>query len=388
MNSSATVFRKELTDGIRDRRSVLSALIIPMLFPFLITFMFNLMIKRDREASEIEIPIVGAERAPDVVEWITRQGYKVIDGPADPQAAVRDEKFDFVLVVPETFVSDFQIARSAEVELVFDGSRKETSSAVSRARNLVRSYNRMIGNLRLVARGISPVVGNAVEIEYVDVASARKRSANLFSFLPMFVIFAAFIGGMNVAIDTTAGERERQSLEPLLINPVPMRSIVIGKWLAASAFSGAGVALTLASMLFALSRVPLRQIGIELEIGAYESLSLLLCVLPLSLFASGLQIVLATFARTYKEAQTYLSMLILLPMVPHFIASVSTLGDAWWMLLVPALGQHVLLTDVLGGEPFALLPFFTLIVSSTLLSYACVEVTAQLFKRERIVFGR
>ena len=166
-----------------------------------------------------------------------------------------------------------------------------------------------------------------------------------------------------------------------------MRRWVAGKWLAASVFSGAGVALTVATMLFAMSRVPLQQIGFELEIGTLETIGLLLCVLPLSLWACGLQLVLATFARSYKEAQTQLSILIFLPMVPHFIASMSSLGDAWWMLLVPALGQQVLLTDVLGGEPFSIPSFLTVMLSSVILGYVCVEITAHLFKRERIVFG-
>ena len=387
MNALAAVLRKELVDGIRDRRSVVSALMFPILLPLLLTFIFNKMIERDREAWEIEIPIVGAERAPDLVDWIQLQGYEVSEGPADPEAAVRAKVNDFVLVVPKEFVEDFRQARTAELELVYDGSRKELSQAIRRVRDLVRSYSRLVGNLRLVARGVSPLVGNAIAIDDVDLASARQRAANLLSFIPMIIILATFIAGVNVAIDTTAGERERHSLEPLLVNPVPRRTLTAGKWLAASIFSGAGFALTLASLLFALSRVPLQQIGIDLEIGTRETIGLLLSVLPLTLFASGLQVALATFARSYKEAQTYLSMLVILPMVPHFIASMTTLGDAWWMHLIPALGQHVLVTGVLGGEPFSIPLFLTATLSAVILGYACVEITARLFQREHIVFG-
>ena len=387
MNAVLAVLRKELVDGIRDRRSVASALVFPLLFPLLITFMFNKIAERDREAAEITIPVVGIERAPDLVDWFQRQGYDVEVGPADAQAAVREETHDFVLVITDEFVEDFAQARTAEVELVHDGSRKEASQAVGRVRALVRGYSGMVGNLRLVARGISPQVGNAVTIDDVDIASARQRAASWFSFIPMIVILASFIGGMNVAIDATAGERERSSLEPLLVNPVPKRALAVGKWLAAATFSGAGIGLTLASMLFALSLVPLQQLGIELHIGARETIGLLLGTLPLALFASGVQVMLSTFARSYKEAQTYLSLLMFLPMIPHFIASMSSLGDAWWMLPIPALGQHVLLTDVLGGEPIPVVSFLVVALSSPLLGYACAEITARLFERERIVFG-
>jgi sodium transport system permease protein len=388
MSSTVVVFRKELIDGLRDRRSVLSALIFPMLFPALITFMFNLIVERDQEADELDIPVVGAEHAPDLVDWFERRGYDVVEGPDDPQAAVRDKTHDVVVVITDDFVEDFNAGRTADVELVFDGSRKEASQAVGRVRGLIRGYDRAIGNLRLIARGISPRLGNPVSIDEVDLASARQRSASWFSFIPMIVILATFIGGMNVAIDATAGERERASLESLLVNPVSRRSLARGKWLAASVFSAASVGLSLAALLIALSRVPLQQLGIELHIGPREAAGLLLATLPLAFFAAGLQVLLATFARSYKEAQTYLSMLMFLPMVPHFIASMSSLGEAWWMLPIPALGQHVLLTDVLGGEALELHRILLVVLSPPLLGLACIEVTARLFGRERIIFGR
>jgi sodium transport system permease protein len=388
MSSTVVVFRKELIDGLRDRRSVLSALIFPMLFPALITFMFNLIVERDQEADELDIPVVGAEYAPDLVDWFERRGYDVVEGPDDPQAAVRDKEHDVVVVITDDFVEDFNAGRTADVELVFDGSRKEASQAVGRVRGLIRGYDRAIGNLRLIARGISPRLGNPVSIDEVDLASARQRSASWFSFIPMIVILATFIGGMNVAIDATAGERERASLESLLVNPVSRRSLARGKWLAASVFSAASVGLSLAALLIALSRVPLQQLGIELHIGPREAAGLLLATLPLAFFAAGLQVLLATFARSYKEAQTYLSMLMFLPMVPHFIASMSSLGEAWWMLPIPALGQHVLLTDVLGGEALELHRILLVVLSPPLLGLACIEVTARLFGRERIIFGR
>lgn len=388
MSTVWTVCRKELIDGARDRRSVLAALIFPLMFPLLLTFMFNKIAERQQEADDIEIPVIGAELAPDLVDWFVRSGHVVVDGPVDAQAAVLDKSFDFVVVIPEQFVEDFADGRHAEVELVHDGSRKEAAQAVNRVEGLIRSYNRMVGNLRLVARGIHPQLGNPVGIDHVDVASGRQKSASWFSFIPMIVILATFIGGMNVAIDATAGERERSSLEPLLVTPVTRRALVCGKWLAASLFSAGSVALALGSLLFALSRVPLQQLGIELEIGPRETIGLLLATLPLSLFSAALQILLASFARSYKEAQGYLSMLMFLPMIPHFVATMSSLGEAWWMLPIPALGQHVVLTDILGGEAIGAGSILLVMLSPPLLGFACIEITARLFCREKIIFGR
>ncbi|MFC1525999.1 ABC transporter permease [Candidatus Latescibacterota bacterium] len=382
------VFSKELRDGLRDRRSLLSTLAFPFLGPLLITFMFKALAEQEREAGDIDIPVVGGANAPGLVDWIQRRGFDVVAGPEDPQQAVRDGDFDFVVVVPEEFAEDFAQARTADVELVHDGSRKDTRSAVRRARRLVEGYGRMIGSLRLVARGVSPQVGNPLAIDDVDLASARKRAAHFFTFVPMFVIMAAFITGLNVAIDTTAGERERASLEPLLVNPVARLHLVLGKWLAAVVFSGIGVCLTLTSVVLALRRVPLQELGIHFEIGTPEIAGVLAATLPLALFASGLQILVATFSRSYKEAQTYASLLIMLPMVPHLIASVYSLGTSRWMLPIPALGQQVLLTDVFGGEAVTIASYLVVGVSSLTLGLLCVWVTAHLFQRERIIFGR
>ena len=386
-NILLTVWRKEVLDGLRDRRSVLSALFFPVLMPFLITLLFKVIADREREAQDIDIPVVGADRAPDLIDFIKRRGYGVVPGPEDAETAVREKVHDFVLVIPEDFAGDFALAKTAAVELVHDGSRKEASAAVGRVRGVINNYSRMVGSLRLIARGISPVVHQAVEIDNVDVVSARRKAANLFTFIPMFVIIAAFISGMNIAIDTTAGERERSSLEPLLVNPVSRTTFVLGKWLATALFSGVGVLLTMASLTFALSRVPLHQLGIQLQIGTAEIAGMLVATLPLALSAAGLQVLLATFARSFKEAQTYASLLIVLPMVPHFVASLYSLGDEWWMLPIPALGQQVLMTDVLGSEPVAAGSFLTVGLSSAVIGLICVWITAKLFERERIVFG-
>jgi sodium transport system permease protein len=382
------VLRKELTDGIRDRRSILSALIFPLLMPLMLTFLFNTIARREREAQDIDIPVVAAQRAPGLVDWIERRGFTVVPGPDDAEAAVRDGALDFVLVIPEDYVEDFASARTAEVELVLDGSRKEAHSSIRRVRDLVHGYSRLIGRLRLTARGVSPQIGNPISIEDVDLASPRKRAASVFIFIPLFVIIAAFITGMHVAIDSTAGERERSSLEPLLINPVPRTAVVLGKWLATVVFSAVGIGLTLTSLTIALSRMPLQELGLQLTMGWAEVAGVLVAVLPLAFFASGLQVLVGTFARSFKEAQTYVSLLMFLPMVPYFISAVASIDSQPWMIPIPLLGHQVLLTDVVGGETVGLLSFAVSGVSSLLLGLVCVWVTARLFEGEKIVFGR
>ena len=388
MKQILAVFRKELIDGLRDKRSVVSTLVFPLLGPMMVSFMINLQAERQRESMDMEIPIVSAERAPDLVNWIERSGFSVVAGPADPEEAVREGALDFVFVIPADFAEDFAAGSTAEIELVHDGTKKDAGAALRRARGLIESYSSSLGTLRLIARGISPQIARPVKIEDVDVASARQKAAHFMIFIPLYVIMAAFMAGMNLAIDSTAGERERSSFEPLLVNPVNRIVLVMGKWLAAALFSSVGIALTLGSLIFALQRVSLQELGVNLDLSAPVFVGVLCTALPLAFFATGMQLLVSTFARSFKEAQTYVSLLIVLPMIPTIAAVVYSLNNEWWMAPIPVLSQQVLLIEILGGELGSITPFFISGLSSFALGLLCVWITAQLFTREKIIFGR
>jgi sodium transport system permease protein len=341
---------KEMLDGIRDRRSVLSTLIIPLMAPAMMVFMFNTLAERQRAAGDEPVYINGAENAPQLVEWIKQQDVKVLAGPDNAKEAVREGETAAVLVIPPDFMADFTLAKSAEVELIQDGSRPDFQPQVHRLRQLLRAYSRHMANLRLIVRGVSPELAQPLDIAEIDVASARQRSVMVLSFIPIFVILSAFMAGANIAIDGTAGERERRSLEPLLINPVSRHAIVVGKWGACVVFAFVGVALTLLYIGMALTFLPLAELGLQFSLGFGEVVGVLASTLPLAFLASGLQLLVSTFARSFKEAQTYISMLIFLPTVPTVIDAVNPLGRQDWMAWVPLLGQQVLLKAVLGGE--------------------------------------
>jgi len=383
------VFRKELRDGVRDRRSVLSALLIPLLWPLMIGFTLGAAADKAREAESVKLAVVGPERAPYLVEWLDQQdGVSITPGPVDPREAVRSGKQAVVLVIPEGFADAFARSRPARVELVLDGSRQEARPQIRRVRGLLNAYSRQVAVLRLTARGIHPEVASVLDLKQVEVATAQRRGAMLLSFLPMFVVLAAFVGGLQIAVDTTAGERERGSIEALLVNPTPRRTIVLGKWLAAVVFSAVCVLLTLWASVLVLQRIPLHELGLRLDLGWRELVAIGAGVLPVALLASGVQALVATFARSYKEAQTYLQALMLLPMVPGFVSMVYPIARQDWMIPLPILGQHVLLTEILAGEATGPLPFLVAGLSALLLGLLCVALTARLFHREAIIFGR
>ena len=175
MSQILAVLRKELIDGLRDKRSVMSALLFPLLAPMLVTFMLNLQAERQRESMDIDIPVLHGERAPDLVAWIERSGVGVVAAPEDPEAAVRDGVHDFVFVIPKDFNEDFAAGHTAEIELVHAGTKKDVGPALTRARGLVEGYSHNLGALRLIARGVSPQIARPIKIEDVDLASARQR---------------------------------------------------------------------------------------------------------------------------------------------------------------------------------------------------------------------
>ena len=383
-----TVFSKELTDALRDRRSLMSALAFPLFGPLLIAVMLNTVARSEREEEIITLPVAGAELATSLIGFLQGNGVAVEDPPDNPEEAVRRGDVEMVLVISEEFPEAFRRSEPAEVRLISDGSRRSAATSVRRVTDLLRRYGAGLGNLRLLAHGVSPAVARPLDLEEVDVASRKKRAARLaLSIIPMFLILASFISGVNVAIDTTAGERERRSLEPLLINPVPRLAIVLGKWWTTVLFSLIGVILTAYFSIIALRHASLEDLGVQINVGGFEFVALLAAAAPMALLASGLQMFVATFARSYKEAQTYVAILPFVAMMPVILLQFQPLDTAAWMMAIPSMAQEQLLLDTLGGE--IRWPLIGLAaIACFLYSLLAVWVTARMLRRERIIFGR
>ncbi len=381
------VVNKELIDAFRDRRALLSALLFPLLGPVLLAGMFAGIEHSIGGEDRVSLPTSGAANAPGLVRFLDEHGVDVTAAPADSVAAVKSRESAVVMHVPANFARDFEAGRPAHVTLVLDRSRTSSSSKRRRVRRLINAYGARIASFRLMARGVSPDVVTPIAVETVDLATPKGHSANLLHVVSLFVILAVFIGSMQVAIDTTAGERERGSLEALLLNPVSRFTLVVGKWLVALIFGSASAAITLTLTAFVLPQVPLENIGIAFRIGWFEVGIMFIIVLPLAPFAASLQLVGATFARSFKEAQTYLSLLLFVPMLPGFAAQVLGFSTKWWMIPIPALGQQALMGDLLRGDdvPFGLLLLAA--ASSVLLALLLLRLCARLFEREGIIFA-
>ena len=310
------VVHKELIDGFRDRRALYSVVFSALLGPLMVGFMLNRMANQQRGAQDIQVPVVGRENAPILVNWLEQQaGVEITPGPPDAEAAVRDRKMEFVLVISKDFAEKFRSSRPAPVQLVSDSTRQSAGAEIRRLRSLLGRFSAETGGLRLIARGVSPAVASVLDVQEIEISSAQQRAGAILNLIPMFVALAAFVSGMQIATDSTAGERERGSLEPLLVNPIPRLELVAGKWLAAAAASAGGLGATLVITSTVVLFLPLEDLGFRFRFGILDALLLLGAILPMALIAPAVQMYLASFARSFKEAQSYMGALILLPML-------------------------------------------------------------------------
>ncbi|MBD3649397.1 MAG: ABC transporter permease, partial [Pseudomonadales bacterium] len=355
MNPALVILSKELKDGIRDRRAVLSAMLFPVLAPILVYFMLTAIVSLRAGTDDLVIPVDGRENAPNLVAWLTERGVTFRNFDGDPRAAVADQSEDFVLIIPDDYARQLGKVEPAVVELVSDSSRNDIRARVSKLRGLVRQYSNEIASLRLIARGVAPQVMNAVHVVDIEIASKQEITAAVLSFIPLYIVLAAFVAGMGIAVDSTAGERERRTLEYLLINPVERFHIAVGKWLAAAAFSAFGMVTTLVLCVLAMQQIRLEELGLTFRMSIPQVLAMILAVLPLSFFAPGLQMLVGIFAKSFKDAQSYIGILVIFPMLPGLYSAFNPIPSETWMFARPVLGQHLLLTDARGGKDVAFL---------------------------------
>lgn len=381
------VLAKECLDGVRDRRAVISALIFPLLAPFLVYFLIYTMIEMRSQDKDLVVAVQGAEHAPHLVDWLTERGVEFTMPAGDPRVLVSTQAVELVLVVPEDFDARLDATKTAYVELVSDSSRTDARITVARIRHLVRSYNAELASLRLIARGVSPAVMNAVDVVDEEVASKQEIATAVLGFIPIYIVLAAFISGMGIAVDSTAGERERKTFESLLINPVSRLQIVLGKWVAATVFSVLGMSMTLILCMLVMSHVQLEALGLRFHVSPWQVVAMLLATLPLAFLATSMQMLVGIFAKSFKDAQSYIGFLVLLPMLPGLYTTFNPISTETWMYAVPMLGQHLLLTDVMGGVDVPVIGYFLSPLSVLLLCFVFSAITARLFKRESIIFS-
>ncbi|MGB1189288.1 MAG: ABC transporter permease [Pseudomonadales bacterium] len=387
MKLLGAVYRKEMIDGLRDRRSLLSSFFFPFLAPLFIYGLMTLMIEQNTKKETIELPVIGAEHAPALIQHLVENGIAITPFTEDAEQAIRDKTVDLVLEIPADYQASMAAFELTRVGMIHDGSRNDTRATVSRVRQLIRNYSNELNALRLISRGISPRLIQGVQPKNEDIASEEQRAANLLNYIPIYVLMAAFVCGLGLAIDTTAGERERRSLEPLLINPVPRLMLIFGKWLAASTLSAVGMFITLMLCLWTMLALPLDELGLRFSLEHSQIPLLVLAILPVPLLACSLQLLLGLFAKSFKDAQSYIGILVIIPVLPSLVLQFYPVTTSLWMYLIPILGQSLMIKEILGAEPVAVSAYFLSLISTLAASVSICFIAARLLNQERVIQG-
>lgn len=391
MRTPVTVFKKEVLDNFRDRRTLISALLFGPLFgPLLFAFVINLSIERSLSDVDktLDLPVIGVENAPNLMRYLTSRNIDVVAGPSDRAAAldaVRTGTHDVVVIVPTEYGRQLADGIPARVELISDQANAQAGRKARRVRDALRGYSRQIAALRLSARGVSPSVMRPLNIDDVDLSTPSGRSAILLGMMSYFFIFALLMGGMYLAIDTTAGERERGSLEPLLALPVTRDQLILGKIAATCVFMALSLALSLGSFFFALKFIPLQQLGMTPNFGPDVLLAAFLILSPFILLGAAVMTLVASFTKSYKEAQTWLSVVLLAPTLPILIVSILTLRPRLEFMFVPSLSQHLLLVDMVKNEPLNALHVGISVTSTLAIGAVLTWLCARLYRREGLL---
>ena len=356
MSAMITVMLKELRDLSRDRRTLALALLLgPLLYPALMLGIGKLVEMRATTQLEkpLEVSIVGAQHAPNLVAYLASQGIRSKKLPDDLDAAIRSQSEDVALVIDEDFAAQWRKGDPAKIEIVQDSTRRDAEIPVARIRTALQGYSQQMGALRLLARGINPSVTRPLNIGSRDLATAEAKRGMLLSFiLPVLLLLTAFIGGAYLIMDATAGERERQSLEPLLATPASRSAIVSGKIAAACVIGLLTLLLTLLS--FKLSAQISSGMARQLDVSFLAIGKMLLILVPMLLIGTALLSFLAAAAKSMKEAQSHMTWLMLLPMLPGYVLMANPVKDKLWQLLVPFLAQNQMLLKVIRGETISI----------------------------------
>lgn len=386
------VFRKEWRDALRDSKSLRMTLLMPVYFVgvFVASSLFIIHMSNQSKATNnepIKLAVVGAELLPSLIDWLQERGVQVDSVGDDAYQKVESGQLGYALIIPKDAHEKFATGESIELALVFDATNGKLQGAVHFVRQQIWSWNGRIGSLRLLSRGISPAIVNPVYVRDLNVASDQKMGFFVMASLPMLLILTVFIGSVGFSADMTAGERERRSLESLLITPASSTALVLGKWLNSFSLTLLILFVEVTLLVFAFAYVPFKELGLRVDVSPLELAGVFVVLASLALLATGLQFLVSLFARNFKDAQTYMGLMVFIPMVPLFYTLFNPSAYADWFRWVPVLGHQVLIKDLLLGGNITAAHFAKLWLVSGVIAVAFLTYTIQQLRKPKIVYG-
>ncbi|AAN53156.1 ABC transporter permease [Shewanella oneidensis MR-1] len=378
MNKIIAMVRKELIDAARDKRSVMAGLYYAIGTPLIMCGLFMVLIGQLTSPDDLKISITNPDKAPDLVRFLSNKG--ITQG----EAGAKDLKAIELIISPD-YAKQMNQGKGAEITIVADNSEEKLQNSIRRLEKQLQAYSAEMGSLRLIARGIDPRVVQPIKVNVHDQATTDSKGGMILGIAIFTMIYSVFISGMNLAIDTSAGERERNSLALLLSHPLTTRQLVLSKIITVGLFALLGLVLILLVSKVAYTFVPWQELGFSVSITSEFMALMLLVGIPVALMAACLQLFVSFMAKTFKEAQSYLTMVLFVPLALSMAASYNIAPDVLQWL--PVSGQQQALMDFIKGKDMNMLQLLVSTLGTLAIALVLAFGMEKSLKSEKVIFG-
>ncbi|WP_299264076.1 ABC transporter permease [uncultured Psychrosphaera sp.] len=385
-----TLFTKEFLDSIRDKRSIFAALLGAFLPPIFFAAIMTFTLEESTSVDELYISIENQQQAPHIVALLEQSKILQANMPETGKTFELDgeslEHSKITLTFADDFAQKMEQGQKATITLLADYSKKGSREEISRIKRVVNRYQSQLVTMKLTARGISPSILSPIHIEENDTSSPSSKSALILGMLGVMILVAAFVSSTNVAIDCSAGERERNSLELLIMQPVSTLQVVIAKTMNTAFFGAVGATLSIILTALVIPFIPLHKAGMAFNFDLQLGLTIWLLLLPLALFAAAFQLAVAFHAKSFKEAQSYIQYTIMVPVFLPMVLEIMNYKNAA-LSYIPIFAQQQAISQLIRGDLESYLPFVGGSIITIIVSFAIIKFTANSLKSEKVVLG-
>ena len=376
---------KEYKEAFRDKRALMVALMMAFMAPVMIMVMSKIIIEKAIDEPPVYIKFTGAEHAPKLIDHLAKANLLSFADVPNDDKAIWDER-NLTIEIPEDYVEYMSEGKPIKLHLQADFTDKAVKPPVRRINSAVREFSLSIGYKRLLLRGVDIRLLNPVKLVEQDTAEPNATFIFIAMMLGVYLMLAAFMSGLSVAIDSSAGERERNVLEMLLCQPVSTLKIVLAKLVGASTIAFIGVVLVLVLTSLSVGFVDLTKIGATFSLDMSTALFLMLLLLPICFLASALQLFVAFQTKSFKEAQSTVGMLIGIPAFIPFV--VSMMDDRpQWLNWLPIAGQSMIIENIFKGVDVDWLAVFATSGVTIAITVALVLALAKKLQSEKVVMA-
>jgi len=385
------VFFKEWRDAVRDKRAMRLAWIPVIYFIglFIASFYFMLNLQQQHEndgITSVDVPVAGISQLPALQNWLVEQGARLQSIEGDAAQRVQQGELELALLIDHGSAEKRARGEAVNITLLYDASNQNVHQKLGFVRGLIYGFNAREGSINLMARGISPEVTQPLRLSERNLASEQRMGIYVLGSLPMMLILMVFICGIGFSADMTAGERERRSLESV-DNAINASSLILGKWLTSVAITIMVFSVMLIALGVALSVLPFSELGVRVSVSIPGFLLIGLAMLPLMALAVALQLMISLYARSFKDAQTYTSIMVLVPVVATFYLLFNPGSFESWFYWIPIMGQQLGVRETLLGNNLSLSSLGIFWLVDIALMLLCLRVAAGKLRQASVVYG-